>query len=107
RVRQRPRLPRASNSRERRSYSNDWRARECAFSVNSYSFSPATPMKILPTTSFQDPPGPHHDVLKASGFEVVTARGPLSEQQMLELIKANDGFDGLLNGDDKITAMVI
>ncbi|HET6248780.1 MAG TPA: phosphoglycerate dehydrogenase [Tepidisphaeraceae bacterium] len=65
-------------------------------------------MKILlTTTSFQDTPGAHHDVLKASGFEVVTARGPLNEQQMLDLIKANNGFDGLLNGDDKITAKVI
>lgn len=65
-------------------------------------------MKILlTTTSFQDTPGAHHDVLKASGFEVVTARGPLTEQQMLDLIKANDGFDGLLNGDDQITAKVI
>ena len=65
-------------------------------------------MKILlTTTSFQDTPGKHHDVLNASGFEIVRARGPLSEQQMLDLISANDGFDGFLNGDDKITAKVI
>lgn len=65
-------------------------------------------MKILlTTTSFQDTPGAHHDVLKKSGFEVVTARGPLSEQQVLDLIKQHDGFDGLLNGDDRITARVI
>jgi D-3-phosphoglycerate dehydrogenase len=61
---------------------------------------------LLSTTSFQDTPGAHHDVLATSGFEVVRARGPLSEQQMLDLI-ARDGFDGLLNGDDKITARVI
>ena len=65
-------------------------------------------MKILlTTTSFQDTPGSHHNVLKASGFDVVTARGPLTEQQVLDLIIANGGFDGLLNGDDKITARVI
>lgn len=65
-------------------------------------------MKILlTTTSFQDTPGLHHDVLKNSGFDIVTARGPLSEQQVLDLIKANGGFDGLLNGDDQITARVI
>ncbi|MDB5354938.1 MAG: hydroxyacid dehydrogenase [Phycisphaerales bacterium] len=65
-------------------------------------------MKILlTTTSFQDTPGRHHDVLKQSGFEVVTARGPLSEAQVLDLIKSNGGFDGLLNGDDQITAKVI
>lgn len=65
-------------------------------------------MKILlTTTSFQDTPGAHHDVLKASGFEVVTARGPLTEQQVLDLFQQHGGFDGLLNGDDQITATVI
>jgi D-3-phosphoglycerate dehydrogenase len=62
---------------------------------------------LLTTTSFQDTPGAHHDVLKKSGFEVVTARGPLSEAQMLEQVKTGGGFDGLLNGDDQITARVI
>jgi D-3-phosphoglycerate dehydrogenase / 2-oxoglutarate reductase len=62
---------------------------------------------LLTTTSFQDTPGAHHDVLKKSGFEVVTARGPLSESQMLEQVRSGGGFDGLLNGDDLITAKVI
>jgi D-3-phosphoglycerate dehydrogenase len=62
---------------------------------------------LLTTTSFQDTPGAHHDVLKKSGFEVVTARGPLPENQMLDLVKSGGGFDGLLNGDDQITAKVI
>jgi D-3-phosphoglycerate dehydrogenase / 2-oxoglutarate reductase len=60
---------------------------------------------LLTTTSFQDTPGPHHEVLKKSGFEIVTARGPLTEAQMLDHAKA--GFDGFLNGDDIITAKVI
>jgi D-3-phosphoglycerate dehydrogenase / 2-oxoglutarate reductase len=60
---------------------------------------------LLTTTSFQDTPGPHHEALKKSGFEIVTARGPLDEAKMLELAKT--GFDGLLNGDDLITAKVI
>src|SRR3954468_19888629 len=65
-------------------------------------------MRILPTTtSYQDTPRQHHEVLKASGFDVVRARGPLQEGAMLDLIKSNDGFDGLLNGDDLITAKVI
>lgn len=64
-------------------------------------------MRILvTTTSFQDTPGAHHDVLAASGFEVVKARGPLKEAQLLELF-AGEGFDGILNGDDAITARVI
>ena len=62
---------------------------------------------LLTTTSFQDTPGAHHDVLNRSGFEVVRERGPLSEQQMLELVRSGGGFDGLLNGDDRITAAVI
>ena len=62
---------------------------------------------LLTTTSFQDTPGKHHDVLAQSGFEVIRARGPLTEQQMLDLISSHKGFDGLLNGDDKITAKVI
>lgn len=65
-------------------------------------------MKILlSTTSFQDTPGAHHDVLKNSGFEIIRERGPLKEEKMLELIKTHNGFDGLLNGDDIITARVI
>ena len=62
---------------------------------------------LLTTTSFQDTPGKHHDVLNNSGFEVVRARGPLSEQQVLDLVTKDGGFDGLLNGDDQITAKVI
>jgi D-3-phosphoglycerate dehydrogenase len=44
-------------------------------------------------------------LLEKSGLEVVTARGPMSETQMLELV--SPGFEGLLNGDDRITARVI
>lgn len=65
------------------------------------------PRILLTTTSFQDTPGKHHDVLNNSGFEVVRQRGPLSEAQMLELVQSGGGFDGLLNGDDQITARVI
>jgi D-3-phosphoglycerate dehydrogenase len=65
-------------------------------------------MKILlTTTSFQDTPGAHHELLARSGFDVVRARGPLSEAQMLDLIGENDGFDAFLNGDDRISARVI
>jgi D-3-phosphoglycerate dehydrogenase / 2-oxoglutarate reductase len=65
-------------------------------------------MKILlTTTSFQDTPGAHQNLLAQSGFEIVRARGPLTENQMLDLIQKNNGFDGFLNGDDQITAKVI
>ena len=67
---------------------------------------------LLTTTSFQDTPGAHLDVLATSGLEIVRARGPLTEAQLLELIATPGptgevGFDGLLNGDDAITARVI
>lgn len=62
---------------------------------------------LLTTTSFQDTPGPHHQALEESGYEVVRDRGPLSEKRMLELIEEHHGFDGFLNGDDAITAKVI
>ena len=62
---------------------------------------------LLSTTSFQDTPGRHHEIIDKSGFEVVRARGPLNEQQMLDLLKDGGGFDGLLNGDDALNAKVI
>src|SRR3954468_10187778 len=62
---------------------------------------------LLSTTSFQDTPGRHHDVLNNAGFEFVRERGPLDEQKMLDLVTTGGGFDGLLNGDDRITATVI
>ncbi|MFT5467278.1 MAG: D-3-phosphoglycerate dehydrogenase [Verrucomicrobiales bacterium] len=59
---------------------------------------------LLTTTSYQDTPGPHHDLLASSGFEVALDRGPLSEERMLELAGE---FDGFLCGDDAITQAVI
>jgi D-3-phosphoglycerate dehydrogenase len=62
-------------------------------------------MKILlTTTSFQDTPGPHHEMLAAKGYEIVRERGPLPEARMLEL--AGD-FDAFLCGDDAITRAVL
>merc|ERR1719502_346933 len=62
---------------------------------------------LLTTTSYQDTPGEHHDMLEKSGFEVVRARGPLSSADMLKLVQENGGFDGFLNGDDEIDSAVI
>ena len=59
---------------------------------------------LVTTTSFQDTPGEHHELLKAEGYEVLGERGPLSEERMLELVGELDGF---LCGDDAITAAVI
>lgn len=62
------------------------------------------PRVLLTTTSFQDTPGIHHDMLAATGFEIVRERGPLSEARMLELAGQ---FDAYLCGDDALTRAVI
>jgi D-3-phosphoglycerate dehydrogenase len=59
---------------------------------------------LLTTTSFQDTPGVHHDLLAKAGFEIVRESGPLAEARMLELA---GGFDAFLCGDDAITHAVI
>jgi len=59
---------------------------------------------LLTTTSFQDTKGEHQELLKSAGFEVVTERGPLSEERMLDL---SGDFDAFLCGDDAITEAVL
>jgi len=59
---------------------------------------------LLTTTSFQDTPGPHHDMLKEAGFDLICERGPLPASRMLELVGDIDAF---LCGDDEITQAVI
>lgn len=59
---------------------------------------------LLTTTSFQDTPGYHHELLEQSGFEIIRERGPLPEERMLELV---GDIDGMICGDDAITAAVI
>lgn len=59
---------------------------------------------LLTTTSYQDTPGSHQELLESQGWEVVRHRGPLNEAQMLELAGE---FDAFLCGDDAITRTVI
>jgi D-3-phosphoglycerate dehydrogenase len=59
---------------------------------------------LLTTTSFQDTPGPHHKRLAELGANVHRSRGPLNEQQLMELV---GDFDGILCGDDAITRRVL
>jgi D-3-phosphoglycerate dehydrogenase / 2-oxoglutarate reductase len=58
---------------------------------------------LLTTTSFQDTPGEHHKLLKDTGWEVITARGPLNEADTLALV---GDIDGYICGDDAITRKV-
>lgn len=62
------------------------------------------PRILLTTTSYQDTPGDHHELLESQGFEIVRERGPLGEERMLELA---GGFDGFLCGDDALTERVL
>jgi len=65
-------------------------------------------MRILvTTTSYQDTPGRHHALLEGAGHEIIRDRGPLTEAQMLDLVTRDNGFDGILHGDDAITRKVI
>lgn len=62
-------------------------------------------MKILLTsTSFQDTPGRHQELLYSQGFEIDTLRGPIPEAELFPII-AN--YDAVICGDDEYTAAVI
>lgn len=59
---------------------------------------------LLTTTSFQDTPGKHHDLLKEQDFIVEKMRGPLKEKELLPII---DKYDGVICSDDEYTEQVI
>jgi D-3-phosphoglycerate dehydrogenase len=59
---------------------------------------------LLTSTSFQDTPGAHQELLAKQGFNVYSLRGPLKEEVLLDII---DQYDGIICGDDEITRAVI
>lgn len=59
---------------------------------------------LLTTTSFQDTPGIHHDLLNKQLFNVDKLRGPLLQKDLLPII-AN--YDAVICGDDEYTKEVI
>ncbi|MBN1347181.1 MAG: phosphoglycerate dehydrogenase [Phycisphaerae bacterium] len=59
---------------------------------------------LVTTTSFQDTPGKHHDLLAEKGYELVRARGPLSEDEIHGLV---GDVDGIICGDDAFTRKVL
>ncbi len=62
-------------------------------------------MKILlTTTSFQDTPGRHQDLLNSQGFEIDKLRGPITEAELLPII---GDYDAVICGDDEYTESVI
>lgn len=62
-------------------------------------------MKILLTsTSFQDTPGAHHDLLNSRDYQVDTLRGPIMEDELLPIIQ---NYDAVICGDDEYTEAVL
>jgi D-3-phosphoglycerate dehydrogenase len=59
---------------------------------------------LLTSTSFQDTPGAHQELLAKQDFNLRTLRGPLKEEELLDII---DQYDGIICGDDEITRAVI
>jgi len=62
------------------------------------------PKILVTTTSFQDSPGEHHDLLKRQNWEIDFLRGPLKKEEILVVV---DQYDGILCGDDEYDKEVI
>jgi D-3-phosphoglycerate dehydrogenase len=62
---------------------------------------------LVSTSSFIDTPGPHVSKLQDTGFEVVKARGPLNEEQLLSYIGDGNKFDAFVCGEDDFNAKVL
>ena len=62
-------------------------------------------MKVLLTsTSFQDTPGKHHELLDSQGYTVDKLRGPVSAEVLLPIIQE---YDAVICGDDDYTEEVL
>lgn len=62
-------------------------------------------MKVLLTsTSFQDTPGKHQELLQEQGYELDTLRGPILEKELLPII---GNYDAIICGDDEYTEKVL
>jgi len=59
---------------------------------------------LVTTTSFQDSPGEHHNLLNAQDWDIDYLRGPLKEYELLNIINE---YDGVLCGDDEYTKRII
>ena len=62
-------------------------------------------MKVLvTTTSFQDTPGRHLQLLNEQNYELDYLRGPIKEEELLPIIQ---DYDAVLCGDDEYTRSVL
>ena len=62
---------------------------------------------LVTTTSFLETPGEHRELLENSPYKLITARGPLSNDELLTLIREQGPFDGVLAGEDLFSADVL
>lgn len=62
---------------------------------------------LVSTSSFIDTPGEHVRKLQDTGWEVVKARGPLNQEQLLSYIGDGNRFDAFLCGEDDFNAKVL
>jgi D-3-phosphoglycerate dehydrogenase len=59
---------------------------------------------LLTSTSFQDTPGAHQDLLNDQGFQIDKLRGPVTEKELLPIIQ---NYDAIICGDDEYTEKVL
>jgi D-3-phosphoglycerate dehydrogenase len=59
---------------------------------------------LLTSTSFQDTPGKHQELLSGLNFQVDTLRGPLKKDSLLPVIQ---NYDAIICGDDEIDEEVL
>ena len=59
---------------------------------------------LVTTTSFQDSPGEHHNLLNAQDWDIDYLRGPLKEYELVNIVHE---YDGILCGDDEYTRRII
>tara|TARA_X000000950_G_scaffold72680_1_gene90304 strand:+ start:5029 stop:5973 length:945 start_codon:yes stop_codon:yes gene_type:complete len=59
---------------------------------------------LVTTTSFQDSPGRHHDLLAEQDWDITFMRGPLKESELYEIIGK---YDGVLCGDDEYSRKIL
>jgi D-3-phosphoglycerate dehydrogenase / 2-oxoglutarate reductase len=62
---------------------------------------------LVSTSSFIDTPGDHVRKLQETGWEVIKARGPLNQEQLLSYIADGNRFDAFLCGEDDFNAKVL
>ena len=59
---------------------------------------------LLTSTSFQDTPGSHHDLLESRGYQIDRLRGPIMEEELLPIIQ---NYDAVICGDDEYTEDIL